>query len=74
MSVRHLCNSVFSTYRMWLGQNMNSHYTTLVHNSMYCYLKYHRKWLLSACAYNMRQQENIRLTGRMRLIKSTKMQ
>ena len=40
--------------------------------------KYRRNWLLSACAYNTRQQENMRLTksmrltGSMRLIKSTK--
>ena len=39
---------------------------------------YRRNWLLSACAYNMRQQENMRLTksmrltGSMRLIKSAK--
>ena len=37
---------------------------------------YRRNWLLSACAYNTRQQENMRLiksmrlTGSMRLIKS----
>ena len=41
---------------------------------------YRRNWLLSAYAYNTRQQENmrltksIRLTGSMRLIKSTKTQ
>ena len=41
--------------------------------------KYRRNWLLSACAYNTRQQENMRLTksmrliGSMRLIKSAKM-
>ena len=35
-------------------------------------LSYHRNWLLSACAYNTWQQENMRLTGSMRLIKSTK--
>ena len=33
---------------------------------------YHRNWLLSACAYNTWQQESIRLTGSMRLIKSAK--
>ena len=39
---------------------------------------YRRNWLLSACAYNIRQQENMRLTksmrltGSMRLIKSAK--
>ena len=39
---------------------------------------YRRNWLLSACAYNTRQQENMRLTksmcltGSMRLIKSAK--
>ena len=31
---------------------------------------YRRNWLLSACAYNTRQQENMRLTKSMRLIKS----
>ena len=41
---------------------------------------YRRNWLLSACAYNTRQQENMRLTksmrltGSMRLIKSAKTQ
>ena len=35
-------------------------------------LDYRRNWLLSACAYNTRQQENMRLTGSMRLIKSAK--
>ena len=40
--------------------------------------RYRRNWLLSACAYNTRQQENMRLiksmrlTGSMRLIKSAK--
>ena len=34
--------------------------------------KYRRNWLLSACAYNTRQQENMRLTKSMRLIKSAK--
>ena len=33
---------------------------------------YHRKWLLSACAYNTWQQENMHLTGSMHLIKSAK--
>ena len=39
---------------------------------------YRRNWLLSVCAYNTRQQENMRLTksmrltGSMRLIKSAK--
>ena len=39
---------------------------------------YRRNWLLSACAYSTRQQENMRLTksmrltGSMRLIKSAK--
>ena len=39
---------------------------------------YRRNWLLSTCAYNTRQQENMRLTksmrltGSMRLIKSAK--
>ena len=41
-------------------------------------VNYHRNWLLSACAYNMQQQENMclaksmHLTGSMRLIKSAK--
>ena len=41
-------------------------------------LQYRRNWLLSACAYNTWQQENMcltksmRLTGSMRLIKSAK--
>ena len=34
--------------------------------------KYRRNWLLSACAFDTRQQENMRLTGSMRLIKSAK--
>ena len=33
---------------------------------------YRGNWLLSACAYNTRQQENMRLTKSMRLIKSAK--
>ena len=42
-------------------------------------LDYHRNWLLSVCAYNTRQQENMHLTksmdltGNMCLIKSAKM-
>ena len=41
-------------------------------------INYRRNWLLSTCAYNTRQQENMRLiksmhlTGSMRLIKSAK--
>ena len=41
---------------------------------------YHRNWLLSACAYNTWQQENMHLTkgmhltGSMHLIKSAKTQ
>ena len=55
------------------GMNLYSNYVKAV-------LSYRRNWLLSACAYNTRQQENnimcliksIRLTGSMRLIKSAK--
>ena len=47
-------------------------------SSIYNYIGYRRNWLLSAYAYNTRQQENMRLTksmrltGSMRLIKSAK--
>ena len=34
---------------------------------------YRRNWLLSACAYNMRQQENVRLTKSMRLTGSMRL-
>ena len=34
---------------------------------------YHRNWLLSACAYNTRQQENMRLTKSMRLTGSMRL-
>ena len=47
--------------------------TPIGENKMYYALwEYRRNWLLSACACNTRQQENMRLTGSMRLIKSPK--
>ena len=36
-------------------------------------MTYRRNWLLSACAYNTRQQENIRLTKIIRLTGSMRL-
>ena len=35
------------------------------------YMQYHRRWLSSECASNSGQQENMRLTGSVRLMKGT---
>ena len=61
------CASLRSENLKFSGEHVARPPSTLAHVNVY-----RRNWLLSACAYNTQQQENMRLTGSMRLIKVLK--